>query len=151
MHHSEQKCAHFCYGRGNGAMWDLQWSCHWLYQLWSWYITEIFWALKQWIWCQEMTHGQTDAQTVPTKTITITRYHTIKSLMNHIDGLAEERCNSSALAMELHLSYTKPSISCWYIPSVMTLLHFWRTSLLSCPIFLTRVVFSKCKYKYLDG
>ena len=28
----------------------------------------------------------------------------------HIDGLVQERCNSSALAMQLHLSYTNPSI-----------------------------------------
>ena len=38
----------------------------------------------------------------------------------HIDGLVEERCNSSALAMELHLSCTYPSIRnqcCDFIPS----------------------------------
>ena len=29
----------------------------------------------------------------------------------HIDGLMQERCNSSALAVELRLSYTNPSIS----------------------------------------
>ena len=28
----------------------------------------------------------------------------------HIDGLVQERCNSSALAMELRLFCTKPSI-----------------------------------------
>ena len=28
----------------------------------------------------------------------------------NIDGLVQERCNSSALAMELRLSYTNPSI-----------------------------------------
>ena len=28
----------------------------------------------------------------------------------YMDGLVQERCNSSALAMELHLSYTNPSI-----------------------------------------
>ena len=33
----------------------------------------------------------------------------------HIDGLVQERRNSSALAMELCLSYTKPSISYWHI------------------------------------
>ena len=31
----------------------------------------------------------------------------------HIDGLVQERCNSSALAMELRLSCTNPSISSW--------------------------------------
>ena len=31
-------------------------------------------------------------------------------LDNHVDGLVQERRNSSALAMELHLSWTKPSI-----------------------------------------
>ena len=28
----------------------------------------------------------------------------------HIDGLVQERCNSSVLAMELHLSCSKPLI-----------------------------------------
>ena len=31
--------------------------------------------------------------------------------LQHIDGLVQERCNSSSLAMELHLSWTNPSIS----------------------------------------
>ena len=31
----------------------------------------------------------------------------------HIDGLVQERCNFSALAMELRLSCTNPSIWCW--------------------------------------
>ena len=31
-------------------------------------------------------------------------------LLDHIDGLVQERCNSSALAMELRLSCTNPSI-----------------------------------------
>ena len=31
----------------------------------------------------------------------------------YIDGLVEERRNSSALAMELRLSYTNPSTSCF--------------------------------------
>ena len=30
--------------------------------------------------------------------------------VGHIDGLVQERCNSNALAMELHLSCTNPSI-----------------------------------------
>ena len=30
--------------------------------------------------------------------------------IQHIDGLMQERCNSSALAMELHLSCNNPSI-----------------------------------------
>ena len=30
--------------------------------------------------------------------------------LDHFDGLVQERCNSSALAMELHLSCTNPSI-----------------------------------------
>ena len=30
-------------------------------------------------------------------------------IINQIDGLVQERRNSSALAMELRLSYTKPS------------------------------------------
>ena len=29
-------------------------------------------------------------------------------IKQHADGLVQERCNSSALAMELHLSCTKP-------------------------------------------
>ena len=32
----------------------------------------------------------------------------------HIDGLMLERCNSMANAVELHLSYTNPSILCMY-------------------------------------
>ena len=32
--------------------------------------------------------------------------------MNYIDGLVQERLNSSALAMELHLSCTNPLVSC---------------------------------------
>ena len=36
----------------------------------------------------------------------------------HIDGLVQERRNSSALAMELHLSCTKPSISDVAFPDV---------------------------------
>ena len=35
-------------------------------------------------------------------------------LLSHIDGLVQERCHSSALAMELCLSCTNPSIS-WLI------------------------------------
>ena len=34
--------------------------------------------------------------------------------MLHINGLVQERCNSSALAMELHLCYTNPSVSLLY-------------------------------------
>ena len=34
----------------------------------------------------------------------------IQELDEHFDGLVQERRNSSALAMELHLSCTKPSI-----------------------------------------
>ena len=37
-------------------------------------------------------------------------YHVIVMKIPHIDGLAQERRNSSALAMELRLSCTKPSI-----------------------------------------
>ena len=36
--------------------------------------------------------------------------HTIPASVLHIDGLVQERCNSSSLAMELHLSSTNPSI-----------------------------------------
>ena len=35
----------------------------------------------------------------------------METFVNHIDGLVQERCNSSALAMELHLLCTNPSIS----------------------------------------
>ena len=31
----------------------------------------------------------------------------------HMDGLVQERCNSSALAMELHISYISQSIWSW--------------------------------------
>ena len=31
-------------------------------------------------------------------------------VMYRIDGLVQEKCNCSALAMELHLSYINPSI-----------------------------------------
>ena len=37
----------------------------------------------------------------------------------HIDGLVHERCNSSALAMELHLSCTNLSICNRYILSIL--------------------------------
>ena len=36
--------------------------------------------------------------------------HLDQVLCHHIDGSVQERCNSSALAMELHLSCTKPSV-----------------------------------------
>ena len=36
-----------------------------------------------------------------------------KTRLPHFDGLVQERCNSSALAMELCLSCTNPSISCF--------------------------------------
>ena len=35
----------------------------------------------------------------------------METFVNHIDGLVQERRNSSALATELHLSCTNPSIS----------------------------------------
>ena len=34
--------------------------------------------------------------------------------IGHIDGLVQERCNSTANALELRLSCTNPSISSWY-------------------------------------
>ena len=43
-------------------------------------------------------------------------------LLTHVldvDGLVQERRNSSALAMELRLSYTNPSISAWYLQALM--------------------------------
>ena len=38
-------------------------------------------------------------------------YYSTQLISQHIDGLVQERRNSSALAMELRLSCTKPSIS----------------------------------------
>ena len=32
----------------------------------------------------------------------------------HVDGLMQERCNSIAKALELYLSCTNPSLSCWW-------------------------------------
>ena len=45
--------------------------------------------------------------------ITTHKYHSIYNCgysKNHLDGLVRERCNSSVLAMELHLSCINPSI-----------------------------------------
>ena len=42
-----------------------------------------------------------------------TTYNCYLELLTHTDGLVQERCNSSALAMELLLSCTNPSIWWW--------------------------------------
>ena len=50
----------------------------------------------------------------------------------HFDGLVWERCNSSALAMELHLSCTNPSIyghEAWTIMAAHGRWHLWSWSL----------------------
>ena len=54
------------------------------------WIAHIIWRMHQHVLCKlfESSHHQRE----------------------YIDGLVQERCNSSALAMELHLSYTNPSI-----------------------------------------
>ena len=41
-----------------------------------------------------------------------------KGLLAHIDGLVQERRNSSALTMELRLSCTNPSIWLFIVPSI---------------------------------
>ena len=47
----------------------------------------------------------------------LSKNHNLMS-QHHKDGLVQERCNSSALAMELCLSYTNSLIRCWC--------HRWR-------------------------
>ena len=42
------------------------------------------------------------------------------SSSSYIDGLVQERCNSSALAMELHLSYTNSSHALWLFAYIYT-------------------------------
>ena len=48
------------------------------------------------------------------------------AIRQYIDGLVQERCNSSALAMELRLSCTNPSI-CWQvnIKAWEPVPHYW--------------------------
>ena len=61
--------------------------------------------------------------------------------LSHIDGLVQERCNSSALAMELRLSCTNPSIciifSYWLRPCSAIVgkiwAHTWRCYI--CNVF----------------
>ena len=48
---------------------------------------------------------------------------------HHINGFVQERCNSSALAMELRLSCTNPSIYLWGIYSTLIHYHFPKSSL----------------------
>ena len=43
------------------------------------------------------------------------KLHHLSTGWGHLDGLVQERCNSSVLAMEFHLSCTNPSI--WNIPN----------------------------------
>ena len=42
-------------------------------------------------------------------------------IRHHIDGLVQERCNSSVKAMELHVFHTNPSIFHYYNPTSFTL------------------------------
>ena len=46
--------------------------------------------------------------------LTDTKIYLPASVTYHMDELVQERCNSSALAMEIHLSCTNPSISCFF-------------------------------------
>ena len=43
----------------------------------------------------------------------------------HLDGLVQERCNSSVLAMELRLSCTNPSISFWINICALNMYEVW--------------------------
>ena len=96
---------------------------HWSY---------IFIALTQWYICS--THCSYDYHSLQeeiTAWILIMMDATMQwwkalSAFN-INGLVQERCNSSVLAMELHLSCTIPSTS--YMPSVLMwcLLHGYQT------------------------
>ena len=43
----------------------------------------------------------------------------VLGLVRPLDGLVQERCNSSALAMELRLSCANPSTSYWTVPLVI--------------------------------
>ena len=52
--------------------------------------------------------------------------------MSYIDGLVQERCNSSALAMELHLSCTNPSTY-----SSEFLHCHWTNHMIACKVTLT--------------
>ena len=47
------------------------------------------------------------------------RQHTATTQHSHLDGLVQERRNSSALAMELCLSCTKPSTQHWYFDGLV--------------------------------
>ena len=72
---------------------------------------------------QHWPQQHTDPKCIPMSHIS--RYCMVHRLTFHTDGLVHERCNSSALAMELCLSCTYPSIlSEWYRPySITKLIH----------------------------
>ena len=53
-----------------------------------------------------------------------TKKYICEYVILHIDGLVRERCNSSALAMELRLSCTKPSIYCEICPAFCCALFY---------------------------
>ena len=57
---------------------------------------------------------------IPIADYHITTYHDVENcyLHHHFDGLVQERRNSSALAMKLRLSCTKPSIYRKWIRSI---------------------------------
>ena len=60
---------------------------------------------------------------------------------DHIDGLMQERRNSSALAMELHLSCTNPSIYARFQPMHLLWEHLCSANTLRWPM-ITHTIYS---------
>ena len=73
-------------------------------------------------------------------------------ILLHIDGLVQARCNSSALAMELHLSCTNPSICfffCWYIICNNIILTYMACSIW-CSSMQSKTIYADLyRYEYI--
>ena len=66
----------------------------------------------------------------------------IRSVNSYIDGLVQERCNSSALAMELHLSYITVAYRYYFLFTRLLIFnhgHIWLEAMITILIIYQKI------------
>ena len=140
--------------------WCRQATSHYLSQCWPRSLSPYGVTRPQWVKCLESHHTMLIWWIAPVTDHRdgIKNHYTNggdtgtwwKIYIYHFDGLVQERCNSSALAMELRLSCNNPSIWCLFISTSHSLTLKWLGHFFQSVALFSNVVHHKCNIFILN-